>query len=215
MKSVKQHPLVTLGVIIFFAVTALVVFRLSSGAKVDQKHSRLIIVGTVTPLKQDLDIRLAYTGDITPNQVVNIFSRVDAYIAKLYVDKGDFVKANQLLVEIDHQDYLHAVNQAKANVAAAKAKGTQQEASVRNARLTLDRMQALIKEQFVSQQDLDNAEVNFEGAVAALESLRAQVKQMEVALAQAETNLAYSYIRAPFARSEERRVGKECRCRVS
>ena len=29
--------------------------------------------------------------------------------------------------------------------------------------------------------------------------LQAQVKQMEVALAQAETNLAYSYIRAPFA----------------
>src|SRR6185295_9035633 len=63
----------------------------------------------------------------------------------------------------------------------------------------LDRMQALIKEHFVSQQDLDNAEVNLEGAVAAVESLRAQVKQMEVALAQAETNLAYSYIRAPFA----------------
>ena len=51
MKSVKQHPLVTLGVIIFFALTALVVFRLSSGAKVDQKKSRIITVGTVTPLK--------------------------------------------------------------------------------------------------------------------------------------------------------------------
>ncbi|BCA55802.1 putative Acriflavine resistance protein acrA [Nitrospira sp. KM1] len=199
MRSVRRHPIVTLGVIIFFAVTALVVFRLSSGAKVDSKKTRLISVGTVTPLKRDLDIRLAYTADITPNQVVNIFSRVDGYIAKLYVDKGDFVKANQLLIEIDHTDYRHAVNQAKANLAAARAKVTQQDASVRNAKLTLDRMQALIKEQFVSQQDLDTALVNFDGAVAALESLRAQVKQMEVALAQAETNLAYSYIRAPFA----------------
>ena len=172
--------------IIFFAVTALVVFRLSSGAKVDQKKSRVITVGTVAPLKQDLEIRLTYTADITPNQLVNIFSRVDGYIAKLYVDKGDLVKANQLLVEIDHQDYLHAVNQAKANLAAARAKVTQQDASVRNAKLTLERMQALIKDQFVSQQDLDNAQVNSDAAVAALESLRAQVKQMEVALAQAE-----------------------------
>jgi len=57
----------------------------------------------------------------------------------------------------------------------------------------------LIKDQFVSQQDLDTAQVNFESAVAALESLEAQVKQMDVALAQAETNLAYSYVRAPFA----------------
>jgi len=199
MRSLKQHPFVILGVIVFFAVTALVVFRLSSGAKTDSKKTRVITVGTVHPLKQDLPIRLAYTADIIPNQVVSLFSRVDGYIAKIHVDKGDQVKANQLLVEIDHTDYQHDVNQAKANLAAAKAKVTQQQAGVRNATLTLDRMQTLIKDQFVSQQDLDNAQVNFDGAAAALESLQAQVKQMDVALAQAETNLAYSYIRAPFA----------------
>ncbi|MCC6139577.1 MAG: efflux RND transporter periplasmic adaptor subunit [Nitrospira sp.] len=199
MRSLKQHPFVILGVIIFFAVTALVVFRLSSGAKTDGKKARIITVGIATPLKQDLPIRLAYTADIIPNQVVSLFSRVNGYIAKIHVDKGDQVKAGQLLVEIDHTDYQHAVNQAKANLAAAKAKVTQQQAAVRNATLMLDRMQALIKDQFVSQQDLDNAQVNFDGAAAALESLQAQVKQMEVALAQAETNLAYSYIRAPFA----------------
>jgi membrane fusion protein (multidrug efflux system) len=190
---------VFLGVIIFLAITALVVFRLSTGAKTDSRNARLVTVGTVTPLIQDLDIRLAYTADISPNQVVHLFSRVDGYIAKVHVDKGDFVNANQLLVEIDHTDYLHAVNQEKANLAAARAKVTQQEAAVRNAKRTLDRMQALIKDQFVSQQDLDNAQVNFEVATAATESLRAQVKQMEVALAQAETSLTYSYIRAPFA----------------
>lgn len=199
MKSLTRHPFVVLGVIIFFALSALVVFRLSSGAKTDQRKSRLITVGTVAPAKRDMDVRLAYTADIIPNQVVNVFSRVDGYIAKIHADKGDFVQANQLLVEIDHTDYQHAVSQAKANLAAARAKVTQQEAAVRSAKLTLDRMQALIKDQFVSQQDLDTAQVGFDGAVAARESLQAQVKQMEVALAQAETNLAYSYIRAPFA----------------
>lgn len=199
MNRITRHPFVILGVIVFFGVTALVVFRLNTGAKIDPQKTRLITVGTVSPLKEDLDIRLSYTADISPNQVVNLFSRVDGYVAKLYVDKGDFVKAGQLLMEIDHTDYLHAVNQAKANLAAGNAKVAQQKAALRNARLTLDRMQALIKDQFVSQQDLDNAQVNFDAAVAALESLDAQVKQMEVALAQADTNLTYSYIRAPFA----------------
>jgi RND family efflux transporter MFP subunit len=199
MNRVTGHPFVVLGVIIFIAVTALVIFRLSTGAKTDPQKARLITVGTVSPLKEDLDIRLSYTADISPNQVVNLFSRVDGYVAKLYVDKGDFVKTGQLLMEIDHTDYLHAVNQAKANLAAGHAKVAQQKAALRNARLTLDRMQALIKDQFVSQQDLDNAQVNFDAAVAAMESLDAQVKQLEVALAQADTNLTYSYIRAPFA----------------
>ena len=199
MNPVKQHPIVTLGVIIFSAVTALVVFRLSSGARTDSKQTRVITVGTVTPLKQDLDIRLEYTADITPNQLVNVFSRVDGYILKIHVDKGDWVKANQLIVEIDHTDYLHAVNQAKANLASARAKVIQQDTAVRNTKLTLDRMEALIKDQFVSQQDVDTALVNYDAAVAALASLRAQVTQMEVALAQAETNLTYSYIRTPFS----------------
>jgi membrane fusion protein (multidrug efflux system) len=199
LNPVKQHPLVTLGVIVFFAVTALVVFRLSSGAKTDARKSRVITVGIAMPIKQDLDVRLSYTADLIPNQLVNIFSRVDGYIAKIYVDKGDLVKANQLLIEIDHTDFVHAVNQAKANLVSARAKVVQQDAAVRSAKLTLNRMQALIKAEFVSQQDLDTAQVNYDGAVALQDSLRAQVKQMEVALAQAETNLAYSYIRAPFA----------------
>ncbi|MGH7164468.1 MAG: efflux RND transporter periplasmic adaptor subunit [Nitrospiraceae bacterium] len=201
MNRVVQYPnpIVTLGAIIFLAVLGLVVFRLTSiGAKSDVRKGRVITVETVAPVRQDLDMRLTYTADILPYQQVNLFSRVDGYIAKMYVDKGDFVKTNQSLVEIDHTDYVHAVNQARANLAAARANVTRQEATIRNTKLTLDRMQALIKDQFVSQQDVDTAQVSHEVAVAQLESLQATVNQMEVALQQAETNLTYSYIRAPF-----------------
>src|SRR5438552_18444746 len=59
----------------------------------------------------------------------------------------------------------------------------------------------LIKDRFVSRQDLYNAQAAYGVAVAQFESLLAQVHQMEVALQQAETNLTYSYIRAPFAGS--------------
>lgn len=199
MSHLLRHPFVALGIAVVAVLSALLVFRLSTGAKTDTQEPRFITVGIASPIRQDLDVRLAYTADISPNQVVNMFSRVDGYIVKLHVDKGDFVRTNQLLVEIDHTDYLHAVNQAKANLAAAKARVAQQDAVVRNAKLTFDRMQALIKDQFVSRQDLDHAEVNFDAARAAQESLQAQVNQMDVALAQAEAHLAYSYIRAPFA----------------
>jgi len=199
MNYVARHPFVTLGIGILLAILVLVMFRVNTGGKPEVTTPRLITVSVTPPLRQDLDIRLAYTADISPNQMVNVFSRVDGSITKLHVDKGDWVKANQLLVEIDHTDYQHAVNQATANLSAAKAKVSQQNAAVRNAGLTLDRMRALIIDQFVSQQDLDTAQVNFDAAVALQESLQAQVMQTEVALAQATTRLAYSYIRAPFA----------------
>lgn len=200
MSRLKQHAFLMAVAAVLLVLAGFIVFRLSSsGAKGDARKGRVITVGTVTPIRQDLDVRLSFTADIQPYQQVNLFSRVDGYIAKFHVDKGDRVKTTQLLVEIDHTDYVHAVNQARANLAAARANVTRQEATIRNARLTLDRMQALIKDQFVSQQDVDTAQVNYDVAVAQVESLQAQVKQMDVARQQAETNLTYSYIRAPFA----------------
>jgi membrane fusion protein (multidrug efflux system) len=200
MNRLRQYPGLTVVVILLLVLAGLVVFRLtSSGAKSDPRKGRVITVGVTAPIRADLEVRLPFTADILPYRQVNLFSRVDGYIAKLHVDRGDFVKPGQLLVEIDHTEYVHAVNRAKANLAAARADVLRQEATVRNAKLTLGRMRALIKDQFVSQQDLDTAQVNFDMAAAQLESLRAQVNQLAVALQQAETNLAYSYIRAPFA----------------
>ncbi|MGH7232487.1 MAG: efflux RND transporter periplasmic adaptor subunit [Nitrospiraceae bacterium] len=200
MNRIRRHPIATVAAVFVLVLVGLITFRLtSSGAKSDARKGRVITVGTAQPIREDLHIRLPYTADIQPFQQVNIFSRVDGYIAKLYVDKGDFVKANQLLVEIDHTDYVHAVNRAKANLAATRADVLRQEANIRNAKLNLDRMTSLITQQFVSQQDVDTAQVNYDVAVAQIESFKAMVKQMEVALQQAETNLTYSYVRAPFA----------------
>ncbi len=201
MSRFKRHPILTAaGVFVVLALLVLVGFRLVSiGAKKDLRKERVVSVGTMSPIRKDLDVRLVYTADIQPYQQVNIFSRVDGYIAKIYVDKGDYVKADQLLVEVDHTDYVHAVNRAKANLEAARANVVSQEATIRNAKLNLDRMKSLIKDQYVSQQDVDNAQAAYDVAVAQVESLRAQVHQMEVALQQAQTNLTYSYIRAPFA----------------
>ena len=199
MSRLKRHPFLAFTGILLIALVALVAFRLAGpGAKGEVRKERVISVGTMLPIQKDLEVRLIYTADIQPYQQINVYSRVDGYIAKIHVDKGDFVKANELLVEIDHTDYVHAVNRAKANLAAARADVIRQEANIRNAKVTLERTRMLIKDQFISQQDVDNAQATYDVAIAQIESLRAQVHQMEVALQQAETNLTYSYIRAPF-----------------
>lgn len=199
MSRLKRHPFLTLAGILVLTLVALVAFRLvSSGAKKDLRKERVVSVGTMSPVRKDLDVRLVYTADIQPYQQINVFSRVDGYIAKMHVDKGDYVRADQLLVEVDHTDYVHAVNRAKANLEAARANVVSQEATIKNAKLNLDRMRALIKDQYVSQQDVDNAQAAYDVAGAQVDSLRAQVHQMEVALQQADTSLTYSYIRAPF-----------------
>jgi RND family efflux transporter MFP subunit len=200
MKHLQRHPLLTAATVVVLVLVAWIVLKVVNGeAKGGVRKERVITVGTMMPVRKDLQVRLTYTADIQPFQQVNIFSRVDGYISKIHVDKGDLVKANQVLVEIDHTDYQLAVNRAKANLSAARSDVSRQNAMIRNAKLTLERTGTLLKQEFISQQDLDNAQANYDMAVAQLDSLRAQVSQLEVALQQAEANLAYSYIRAPFA----------------
>ena len=89
-----RSPAMAFLALLALALTGLVVFRLSSsGAKNEGHKGRIITVGVSSPVRQDLDVRLVHTADILPFQQVNLFSRVDGYIQKLHVDKGDFVKA--------------------------------------------------------------------------------------------------------------------------
>jgi RND family efflux transporter MFP subunit len=200
MKHLQRHPLLTVASVVVVVLMAWIVLKVVNGeAKGGVRKERVITVGTTMPVRKDLQVRLTYTADIQPFQQVNVFSRVDGYISKIHVDKGDLIKANQVLVEIDHTDYQLAVNRAKANLSAARADVSRQDAAIRNAKLTLERTGTLLKQEFISQQDLDNAQANYDMAVAQLDSLRAQVSQLQVALQQAEANLAYSYIRSPFA----------------
>ncbi|MBM3566922.1 MAG: efflux RND transporter periplasmic adaptor subunit, partial [Alphaproteobacteria bacterium] len=91
MNGLRRHPLLMLLLALALLLGGLAIFRLTGGAKPDSRKNRLITVGTTAPIRQDLNVRLAFTADIQPDQMVNLFSRVDGYIAKFHVDKGDFV----------------------------------------------------------------------------------------------------------------------------
>ena len=94
-----------------------------------------MVVGVVTPLRKDLDVKLAYTADVLPNKQVAIFAEVSGYIKRLGAEPGDFVREGQLLVEIEAPELNAAVEQARAAVATA-------EVNLNVARSTLDATRA-------------------------------------------------------------------------
>ena len=65
--------LVALGVLI----TVLVGYRIwkQQAAAVPQRQLE-VVVGVAKPVRKDLDVKLAYTADVLPNQQVAIFSKV-------------------------------------------------------------------------------------------------------------------------------------------
>jgi len=71
-----------------------------------------------------------HVGHVEPIQEVDILPQIDGYLEKVYFKEGDFVKAGDILFEIDDERNVAADQMAHAALAQAQAKVAEAEASV-------------------------------------------------------------------------------------
>jgi membrane fusion protein (multidrug efflux system) len=140
---------------------------------------------TVVEIKpEDTPAVFEYTGKTASSRQVEIRARVEGYLDKIAYDEGGLVKTDQLLFQLDPDQF-------KTALASAKAELAQRKALLTNANLTLKRVRPLAKQNALSQQDLDNAVANQLTAQAQMQAAQAQVDQ-------AELNLSYTTIKSPL-----------------
>lgn len=101
--------------------------------------------------------------------------QVEGHITKIFVKSGDRVKAGEALLQIDPLKQEATVNSQDA----ARAS---QEATLRLAKVNLERAKKLFEAGVISKMDFDNAQTNYDSAVAQLKSLEEQVQQQKVEL---------------------------------
>ena len=126
----------------------------------------------------------SYPATATPLNQVDIKPQVSGNIIGIYFKDGQQVRKGQKLYEIDQQQYIAAVEQAKANVLVAKA-------NLAKSQQDADRYQDLARQDAIAKQTLDHQ-------LADLEVSKQQVKAAEDNVTSVETNLKYSQIYAPF-----------------
>ena len=142
-----------------------------------------VLVATVT--EKTVPVELKNIGNVEAYSTVSIKSRLAGQLVKVNFKEGQDVKEGDLLFVIDPRPYEAALRQVEANLARDKALATKAQADAR-------RYAELIRKQFVSQQDYDQAK-------ATAESLGATVHADEVAVQNARLNLSYCYIKAPIS----------------
>src|SRR6267378_1701786 len=149
------------------------------------------------PIRKDLDVKLAYTADVLPNQQVAIFSKVSGYIKRRGADLGDFVRKDQLLVEIQAPELSAAVEQARAAVATAEANLKVADSNLESAKANAANQEAnLVKARAVATNDARNAarldDLHGRGLIAAMDrdNARTNAESSQAALVAAEAQLA-------------------------
>ncbi len=125
-----------------------------------------------------------FVGRIQAIGIVGVRARVEGFLQKVLFTEGQDVKAGDILYQIEKDQYQAAVEQAKANLAAAQA-------TAWNAQLQYNRSLQLVKNQYTPQATVDQNK-------AALDTAKAQVLQNQAALTQAEINLGYTDIHSPI-----------------
>jgi multidrug efflux system membrane fusion protein len=135
--------------------------------------------------KTDFPVHIYGLGVVSPFKTVTVKSRVDGQITKVFFKQGQMVKEGDPLLQIDQRPFAAALEQAVA-------KKAQDEASLRNDQLNLERFQKLAKQQFETQQNLDTQQ-------ALVDQMTAQVKGDQAAIDNAQTNLGYTSIKAPIS----------------
>jgi len=156
-------------------------------------------VAVSPPLVTDIRSTLQFTGSMEAIQAASIYSRVNGYVEKVLVTRGDAVRVGQPLVIIDHIGLQQAVQSAAAGVQVAEGNLVRDQASLTNARLAFERTRNLATQGILSRSQLDDAQARLNVAEAQVASDRAAVEQQRGAWHAARTNLGYAKIKAPFS----------------
>jgi HlyD family secretion protein len=137
------------------------------------------------------------TGTINPVVSVQVGTQVSGMIKSLHADFNSRVKAGETVAIIDPAPFNARREQAASNLEMARSNVARARADLAQRKRELDRVQSLLPQQFVSQNDVDVALTNYESAGAQLKVAEAQVKQAEAALNSSELELKYTVIRSP------------------
>ena len=176
-------------IIIIFIAMALIVGRmvLSNIDKIKTAKQRALAKTPAVTVEevQTREVTRQYeaTARVAAKYRVEVLARINGYLTKSFFKEGDYVKAGQILFEIEPQQYEYAASQAKANLDNAKSQYTYYEKQ-------LARYKQLVQQDYIARSDYDNI-------LSQRDAYKAQVASAESAYRDAQRNLGYTRVKSP------------------
>ena len=170
---------VILGLVVLLIVAGFILFRgisararADEGVKADTHDLAVPAVSLAQPKLGAPQEELILPGNIQAFIDAPIYARTSGYLKRWYVDIGGKVKDGQLLAEIDTPELDQQLQQARADLATAKA-------NYDLAQTTSARYEFLLKSDSVAKQDVDNAEGDAHAKKAMVDSATGNVNRLE------------------------------------
>lgn len=144
-----------------------------------------LVVKAVRAVAKPMPVLIDAVGTVEPEQSVQVRAQVSGVLQSVLFKEGDKVKAGQTLFQVDPRTFQAQYNQALAALA-------RDQAQLENARAQEQRLEPLLKREFITRQEYDVA-------VTSAKSLEATVQAGRAAVEQARIQLEFSRIVAPIS----------------
>ena len=163
-----------------------------------------VAVGTAETI--EFNPSTEYVGHVEPIQETDILPQIEGYVKRVCFAEGAFVRAGDVLFEIDPEQYEASRKLRYSEVRSAEAKVTVALAEVDRAERYYKRLTSA-DDRGVTATERDTAETTLASAKAALNSAMAEVEQAKAAAAIADFNLKHTVVKSPISG----RIGKALR----
>ncbi len=138
-------------------------------------------------------------GEFYPFLTVQLHAKVPSYVEKVLVDRGSFVRAGELLVQLSAPEMMAHIAQAQAQLTSAESDKGQAEAQLAAAQSTYDRTQDASKTPgAVAENDIVQAKQQTEAAQALVRSRQRTVESLKSNLKAQQDLASYLRVTAPF-----------------
>lgn len=175
--------------IIVFVLLALVFGRMlltnmDSAKSAKARQSMMTPSVTVTTVEtRDVVRQFSANARVMAKYRVDVLARISGYLTKSYFKEGDYVKAGQVLFEIEPEQYQYAAKKAKADMDNARSMSSYYQKQ-------LARYEELVKQDYIARSEYDNV-------LAQYDAYSAQKDSAESAYRDAQRNLGYTHVKSP------------------
>ena len=143
-----------------------------------------LFVKSAKAVAKPMPVLIEAVGSVEPEHSVQVGAQVSGVLQSVLFKEGDKVKAGQQLFQIDPRTFEALYRQSQAQLA-------RDEAQLENAKVQRDRLEPLLKREFITRQE-------FDVAVTSTKSLEATVAADRALLEQARIQLDFTRIQAPI-----------------
>lgn len=154
----------------------LLLIALIAWANIARQGKSAVKVETQKVEERELKALVSASGKIRPKVSVDISAERNGKVVEIAVDEGDHVEAGDFLLQIDATPARATVRQLEASLESAKAIYALDQANLEQARIELERQEALFEKKLTSEDEVQKARTSYN-----VQKLRTQSSKQEIA----------------------------------